>query len=759
MMQKLQEALPRADRPRWDESLAPLGWQALAFAGGALAAGGSLLGRMHPFGLALVLGVQTSMALSAGAGAAVGSLLLLDPASSLRYLAALAAALAGRWLGRHRFWPAAAAGCGSLWLVQLLLSLAGLATLPEALSALGEGAAAVLFGLALRQRQAGQRGVQLASLAALMMAGACLQRFGAGAFQPGLLLFGSVCLALARRGHVREVAVLCVAMSTALLCAAPELASGTIGISAGCLLAAAFAPGERLAGSVLFSSGCLPGILAAPTPQMALRFLVSAVGIQLGAWLVPRSALAAVEGNLPPEASQKPTLAGAAGRLDAVSEALEDIAQTVNQVCQKLPPRGESYNWVVERVVRELCRGCARCQECWVQEYGTTVDGFFALKPFLEQQGRVGVEQLPGQLCRCIHPAELCGACGRSWVGYQGRRQAGSQADVLRSAVTEQYSALAGALEQLARDLGRDTRLDAARSGRVADYFAGIGLEPLETAVTLDTLDRMEARVTVNRTTFTDQECRTLAQEVGRICRRTFAPPAVYPCRTVTSLIFAEQPVYCPVFGAASLPAKLGDPCGDAVEHFCDSFGGAHLLLCDGMGTGQAAAVDGALAASLTGKLLRAGFDAAAAARLVNVALSLKGAEESQATLDLASADLYTGRVRLYKAGAVTSFLVRQGAVRPLRGSSLPVGILARVVGRCQQVDLAAGDWLVLLSDGVLADGETWVIQQLQLCAQTRCSPQECCRMLVEAARQRTGETQRPDDVTAAILMLERGEA
>lgn len=46
------------------------------------------------------------------------------------------------------------------------------------------------------------------------------------------------------------------------------------------------------------------------------------------------------------------------------------------------------------------------------------------------------------------------------------------------------------------------------------------------------------------------------------------------------------------------------------------------MILCDGMGTGRPAAVDGSLAAELTARLLKAGFTAELAARLVNVALA-----------------------------------------------------------------------------------------------------------------------------------------
>ena len=101
----------------------------------------------------------------------------------------------------------------------------------------------------------------------------------------------------------------------------------------------------------------------------------------------------------------------------------------------------------------------------------------------------------------------------------------------------------------------------------------------------------------------------------------------------------------------------------------------------------------------------------------VNVALALKSDEESGATLDLVSVDLYTGTARLFKAGAAPGFLVHGGKARAVGEASLPMGILGGVSGQSRVVHLAAGDYVVLVSDGLLADGPGWVLQQLELSA------------------------------------------
>ena len=70
---------------------------------------------------------------------------------------------------------------------------------------------------------------------------------------------------------------------------------------------------------------------------------------------------------------------------------------------------------------------------------------------------------------------------------------------------------------------------------------------------------------------------------MASICHRALAPFGVDHSGPVTTLTLTEKAVYDPVFGLAAYPAKEG-ACGDAVQQFCDVFGSAHLLLCDGMG-------------------------------------------------------------------------------------------------------------------------------------------------------------------------------
>jgi stage II sporulation protein E len=118
--------------------------------------------------------------------------------------------------------------------------------------------------------------------------------------------------------------------------------------------------------------------------------------------------------------------------------------------------------------------------------------------------------------------------------------------------------------------------------------------------------------------------------------------------------------------------------------------------------------------------------------------------------------DLYTGTARLFKAGAAPGFLVHGGRVRAVGDTSLPVGILGGVNGQSRVVHLCAGDYAVLVSDGLLVDGTAWVAKQLELSAAAGEAPAQVAKTLVETARARALRTGRPDDITAAVLRLEK---
>ena len=735
---------------------AALLWQLTAALCGLLLGGGQVYGGAAPFGLALVMGCVPGYALAAATGAALGSLLLLPLDLALKLVGAILATLAGRKLGQGKYIAGAGAGCATLLAEQIIVGFGrGLAIGPaENAVLLCTAVLAAGFGAAIEAMPAQKLRGACLWLAILT---ACAQRFGIGYLAPGLLLAALAGLSTAYAGSVEQSAVLAVALAAALTAASPALCYAALAVALGTLAAASLFPGERWRCAGVFAAGCVLGAFNAPDLTAAIVLGCSAGAGLVLFLLMPRRVLqAAFPPATPPATSATQGLSGAARRLATVADTLSDIADTVNAVCaRQAPPHGEGYDFVVDYTASHLCQNCARREKCWISGYSTAMDGLYHLRTALEARGRVQLEDLPGQLSVCVHPSDLCEAVNHGYRLWCSRRQARARANVLRGALTEQYSAMAAALAQLATRLGRAGLPDPRRQARVTQLFNGIGLDALECSVTTDVAGRTTASVTVPRTALSDEEAKALTNEMSHICHRDFELPEISNCRTVTMLTFGERPAYSAIFGNASRPSPPETVSGDASDQFCDHAGRAQMLLCDGMGKGRAAAVDGQMAAKLTGQLLRAGFAAESAARLVNVAMGLKnGDQESGATLDLLTVDLYTGRAGLFKAGAAPSFLVRNNVPRLLDATSLPMGILDTVVGRSTALNLCDGDLVVLVSDGALCDGNDWLMQQLQLCARLGHTPQQVADVVADAAVRRAGL--RRDDITVTVLQLQQ---
>ena len=126
-----------------------------------------------------------------------------------------------------------------------------------------------------------------------------------------------------------------------------------------------------------------------------------------------------------------------------------------------------------------------------------------------------------------------------------------------------------------------------------------------------------------------------------------------------------------------------------------------YLLLCDGMGTGPAAAEEAKTAGNLLRRLLMAGYPAQYALRSLNSLCALRG-KAGTVTLDLAEFRLDTGKVSVYKWGAAPSWLLLTTGPEQIGAGGIPPGM--SVTDARETVDnltMRHGEVLVMLSDGV----------------------------------------------------------
>lgn len=170
-----------------------------------------------------------------------------------------------------------------------------------------------------------------------------------------------------------------------------------------------------------------------------------------------------------------------------------------------------------------------------------------------------------------------------------------------------------------------------------------------------------------------------------------------------------------------------------------------YLLLCDGMGTGQAAGREAVNAIELLRTLLQCGAEPADALQVLNGIYILRD-DGGFSTVDLLQVDLVTGEAELFKWGAAPSYLKKKGEVEKIGTASLPPGLGAgeehRPTGT--KLSLARGELLVLVTDGAGGEAAERFIRQYG-----GSSPKELASGVVSCS-----SVQGEDDRTAAVLAL-----
>ena len=187
---------------------------------------------------------------------------------------------------------------------------------------------------------------------------------------------------------------------------------------------------------------------------------------------------------------------------------------------------------------------------------------------------------------------------------------------------------------------------------------------------------------------------------------------------------------------------------GDRCLRFSGTEGRYYVLLCDGMGTGLGAVQEGREAGTMLRRLLSAGYPAEYALRSINSICALRD-RAGAVTIDLAEIYLNSGKVNLYKWGAVASYLISGVGAERIGAATPPPGLsVTDYRESTDRLSLRRGQLLVMVSDGI---GET---EALRCCMNgVGKTPGEIAAALLSA-----GQLGGIDDATVVVISLEQDD-
>ena len=724
-----------------------------------------LYGQMAPFGVSLAAAVGSAPVTIA---AALGYLLAGDVLLPLRYITAVAMVGAGRWvlaaiprLHRH---PACGAALSFVSVVSTGLVILGQTGLDafRVLLIVAEGILAagcsLCFSSSARVLATDNgEGISLAGQASLILTGAvaiaAVSSLQIGGFSPGRILAAGLILILARSGREVGGSIAGVVIGAMSALTAPNQTALAVSLAFGGLVAGLFSRIGKLmqAAAFLLAAGVV-SLTQSDDAILWYLYEIAAAGILFV--LLPRRFDHAL-GHLFIRNADLPAVQGfrraATLRLQVAAEALGDVADTVETVSARLAQHSAPDTATLLRGSREsVCGACPMHAVCWEQQRTETLAALDTLLPLLRQQGHITAAQL--DLCpqlSCRQKERLADYINHSYTRYAMQEEAWQRLAELRGALYSQWSGVGDLLTALAEDLDDRTQIDTDLSARIAALCADHGMPVREALCLRRRNNRLTVEIVAADVGVRLDGGRWL-QEMQSICARTFAPPVTQELGADVRITLTERARYAVECGVAQRCCDGERLCGDATDRF-SSHGQTVTLISDGMGSGGRAAVDGAMTAGLTARLWQAGFSPDSILRTVNAALLIKSREESLATLDVAVIDEFSGRLDCYKAGAATTLLRSGDRISRIERPGLPIGILPEVSFEHCHDWLAAGDILLMMSDGALVDGVASV-EQLLADHPHSDSMQMLADCVADAAH--TAGRAHPDDITVVALRL-----
>ena len=224
--------------------------------------------------------------------------------------------------------------------------------------------------------------------------------------------------------------------------------------------------------------------------------------------------------------------------------------------------------------------------------------------------------------------------------------------------------------------------------------------------------------------------------------------------REPQSFVLEEEAGFLAITGFSRVTKENEIISGDNYAVIEAEKGRVTVMLSDGTGSGEQASKDSGQVLDLMEKLLEAGYDTNAAVNMVNTALYAMGEDQKHPTLDVCDMDLYKGNCELLKVGAAASFLKRNDKVEALFTGSLPLGVFQKVESQpvCRQ--LQEGDFLVMVTDGVvdafgLEEYEKGLLQAIETIENQ--NPGEVAEKLLRRAICASGGRIR-DDMTVGVI-------
>ena len=244
----------------------------------------------------------------------------------------------------------------------------------------------------------------------------------------------------------------------------------------------------------------------------------------------------------------------------------------------------------------------------------------------------------------------------------------------------------------------------------------------------------------------------TLRKGIEETSGLKFSEPEYYRRQDMVLMQCEAVNQYKLSYAVKSAVGESGEISGDTAEIFDDINGCFYAIISDGMGSGELAKKTSEFTSRFLGSTLGSGASCSTIIHMIN-SIVRNAPEECSATVDLFSFDLITGEATFIKSGAAASYIKRKNSLFRIKSETMPLGIIKQVDAEKISAAVLPGDYVIMVSDGVMDSSEdlSWLPEILNTMVAE--STEELAELIINAAKKNSSAF---DDMSVIVMQIHK---
>ncbi len=418
-------------------------------------------------------------------------------------------------------------------------------------------------------------------------------------------------------------------------------------------------------------------------------------------------------------------------------------------------------DFFLSEVAEKTCQQCYRKTDCWVHNFNKVYGGMTTIMQELqENNGKVRPQTRWNWGKFCSKSEKVIQAIKDELPYYEANKILKQQLKDTRKMVAEQLAGVAKVMENFSLEIQKEQEDYEKQEEQIVDILLAFGVDIDDIEIYSLQKGNVDLDISIPYCDGMGEFEKIIAPILSDIVGETLVVHKEdcprYPhenCRAT----FRSTKRYVVETGVAYAAKDGGFLSGDSFTMLEISCGKYALAISDGMGNGEQAYQESNETIQLLQRMLQSGIDEETAIKSINLILTLRTTDEIYSTLDLAIIDLHDATLKFLKVGSSPSFIKRDKQIIKAHASNLPIGILEEVDVDVINMQLMAGDLVIMMSDGVfeandiIENVDVWLKRKIRELETDE--PQEVADLILEEViRSRGGEI--PDDMTVLVAKI-----